>query len=1186
MAPDSHDADSTDSGLGFTGLTAFGPAVGRTAEEARLAPGTLVGDVTITRFLAEGGMGCVYEGRQGLPARTVAVKVLRPGSLSPAAARRFLHEAHVLGRLSHPGIARIYSVGMHRTADGTLPCFVMEYVEAATPITADADARRLPLRDRVRLFRDVCEAVAHGHQRGVIHRDLKPGNILVDAAGRPKVIDFGVARCTEGDAAATTMHTAVGQLVGTLHYMSPEQCDEAADDVDVRADVYSLGVVLHELLVGRLPYDVVGKPMHRVASMIREVEPRRIGLLDRRLRGDLETIVATCLEKDRARRYSSAAELEADLGRWLKGEPIAAARPGLAESLVRLARRHRVATAAAAAVTAAVLAGTAGIAIFAVQADQARRQSVQLAREAAAGREAARLERDRADAEAAQAKRLLAIANLRSIQAALGEGNRQAARRLIADTAAVVPGATPLELRCLATELDDAIDVIAAVGPVTAVGFSPDGGTLGIRARAVPSGTLAGRRPEVGLAPRTLRDPGVETVAFHELVPGRHGPAAPTDAWSSAWRVNARCELRGRDAGSWLATSADGSRALAFGGQGAIEVVEPATSRRLATLQGAAGRQLAATFSPDGRRVATCDRQARLTLWDAADGSVVAQPGGERTGVGPFAFSGDGTRLAATISNAGTIPRRPDLVAVLDARDGELVASITLPLEFRVGQMRIAVNEDGSRLASGTRDGHVELWDADAGSLLGRLAHHRAAIESLAFAPDGRLAAGVADGRIVVWTVEDRTVIRELVGHDDAVSALAFHPDGDRLASGSLDGTTRLWRTEGPARLADLAVESAATTAAFSPDGGLVAIGCEGDGHVEVWRVATADRVALLDGGTGRTTALAWSADGRRLAAGFCASGGDGEARIWPLDDPGLVIPLPGITRGVTSLTFTPDGARVVTTAGDGSVSAWEASSGRRLWASPDANPTPQDGLSATLVRGGGGVAYGPPHLLDIATGAILLPIRDTGRIIRLSASPDGHLLASGMAMGTVYLTTTSDGRPVARLFGHGDAVRALAFAPDGRSLASGSLDGTARVWPCDGSTTERAVLGGHGAAVESVVFSPDGRRLLTASADGTVRLWDPAIDRLLCTLPAPPAVGVATISPDGRVLLAGRAGGGLRLWGLSNAEITAARRSADGLVVGRAGQMPAPLGFLERGEERREVAEVLAGEAEGPQQR
>ncbi|MCX7432204.1 MAG: serine/threonine-protein kinase [Planctomycetia bacterium] len=280
-----------DSGLSFAGLTEF---MGRRASSGgdTLGPGSRLGDVTIVRLIDEGGMGRVYEGLQGMPCRAVAVKVIRPGVLPPAAAKRFQHEAQILGRLTHPGICRIYSVGMERLSGGEVPYFVMEYVEDALTITGYATQRSLSIRDRVTLFCEACQAVAHGHQKGVIHRDLKPGNILVDSEGRPKIIDFGVARSTDGDVALTTMHTDIGQLIGTLSYMAPEQFDGVADDLDVRADVYALGVVLYELLTGSLPYDIAKRPVYEVARVVKEVEPRSLSIVNRSLRGDLDTIVA------------------------------------------------------------------------------------------------------------------------------------------------------------------------------------------------------------------------------------------------------------------------------------------------------------------------------------------------------------------------------------------------------------------------------------------------------------------------------------------------------------------------------------------------------------------------------------------------------------------------------------------------------------------------------------------------------------------------------------------------------------------------------------------------------------------------------------------------------------------------------------------------------------------------------
>ncbi|MFM1995625.1 MAG: Serine/threonine-protein kinase PknB [Planctomycetota bacterium] len=373
----------------------FGFGLDRPPPPADWLVGAELGGVTLLRVLGDGGMGRVYEGLQHQPRRAVAVKVMRPGLVSAGMQRRFEHEARLLGRLSHPGIAQVHTVGM-QTVDGVaVPYFVMELVPDAAPLTDHAAARGLSAREKVALFRKVCDAVAYGHHRGVIHRDLKPGNILVGPTGAPKVIDYGVARSTDADVALTTMHTDVGHLIGTLQYMSPEQFDADPDNIDTRADVYALGVVLYELLTGRPPYDVAKKPVFEAARLVRECDPAPLSSFNRTLRGDLETIAAKCLEKERTRRYSSAAELEADLGRYLAGEPIAAAPPSLFAALSRLGRRHRTAFTAAATALAALVIMTVGIGVFAVRARRERAEAV-AARDHAATQEAtAARERDR-----------------------------------------------------------------------------------------------------------------------------------------------------------------------------------------------------------------------------------------------------------------------------------------------------------------------------------------------------------------------------------------------------------------------------------------------------------------------------------------------------------------------------------------------------------------------------------------------------------------------------------------------------------------------------------------------------------------------------------------------------------------------------------------------------------------------
>jgi tRNA A-37 threonylcarbamoyl transferase component Bud32 len=285
--------------------------------------GTDLGGVKIIKLIGEGGMGRVYEARQEKPERTVAVKVIRQGITSEKTLRRFEREAEFLARLQHPGIAQIFIVGTYSSDFGDVPFYVMEHIADAKPITNYAHEKNLSLTDRLRLFQQVCEAVSHGHDKGIIHRDLKPGNILIDGNGKSRVIDFGVARSTDSDLTLTSLRTDSGHLVGTVQYMSPEQFGSSPDDLDGRADVYSLGVVLYELLAGVAPYELGKKGIHEAARVVCERPPTPLKTHDKSLRRDVCAITERCLEKDRRDRYHSAGELAADVGRFLAGEPLA-----------------------------------------------------------------------------------------------------------------------------------------------------------------------------------------------------------------------------------------------------------------------------------------------------------------------------------------------------------------------------------------------------------------------------------------------------------------------------------------------------------------------------------------------------------------------------------------------------------------------------------------------------------------------------------------------------------------------------------------------------------------------------------------------------------------------------------------------------------------------------------------------
>jgi serine/threonine protein kinase len=300
-----------------------------------------IAQYVITRIVASGGMGTVYLAEQDHPKRTVALKVMKPGIVSPDTLRRFEYEVEILGRLRHPNIAQVYEAGTHDDGRGGMPYFVMEYVPSALTLTRYAESEHLSMRRRLEMFIDICEAVHHGHQKGVIHRDLKPGNILIDPSGAPKIIDFGVARATDSDMAGATMQTEVGQLVGTVQYMSPEQVEADPSKIDTRSDVYALGVVLHEFLTGKLPYDLRDLPIYEATRIIREEDVKRIGTAHPEMKGDIETIILHALEKEPERRYQSAAELSNDIRRMLNDEPISARPPSTVYAFSKFYRRNR-----------------------------------------------------------------------------------------------------------------------------------------------------------------------------------------------------------------------------------------------------------------------------------------------------------------------------------------------------------------------------------------------------------------------------------------------------------------------------------------------------------------------------------------------------------------------------------------------------------------------------------------------------------------------------------------------------------------------------------------------------------------------------------------------------------------------------------------------------------------------------
>ncbi len=328
------------------------PPVLAPLDDEPAAAGARIGGCRIVRPLGRGGMGTVYEALQERPHRRVALKTMNPGLLTASALRRFRWESEVLAHLRHPGIAQVYEAGVETGPGGVeTPWFSMEFIDGAQDLVAHARERRLPRRAALELFLAVVEAVHFAHQKGVLHRDLKPANVLVGRDGRPKVIDFGVARVARDGEEAFATHT--GELVGTLAHMSPEQLGGDPRDVDAKSDVYALGLLLHELLCGTRPYDLAGLPLADAARVIQERPPA----IPATLPPELRWILLRALEKEPARRYASAAELGHDVARALRDEPVLAGPPSTWYRASKFVRRHRLPVAAGAAVAVSLAAG-------------------------------------------------------------------------------------------------------------------------------------------------------------------------------------------------------------------------------------------------------------------------------------------------------------------------------------------------------------------------------------------------------------------------------------------------------------------------------------------------------------------------------------------------------------------------------------------------------------------------------------------------------------------------------------------------------------------------------------------------------------------------------------------------------------------------------------------------------------
>lgn len=1085
------------------------PEATRTDTQVR-AP-KIIGHFKIVSMLGQGAFGTAYKAQDTRLDRFVAIKIPRTGSFATANDElRFMREARNAAQLQHPNIVQVHEV----SNDRGIPYLVSDFIDGIT-LSDLIGGRRLSHRESAEMLIAIADAVQFAHEHRVIHRDLKPSNILLDANNKPHVADFGLARQTEGE---FTM-TLEGEVLGTPAYMSPEQA--AGKDIDVRADVYSLGVILYRLVCGELPFR--GSQRMMIHQVLHD-DPKSPRKLDERVPRDLDTIILKAMAKSREQRYASAADLAADLRRWLGAQPIQARPTGAMGRAVRWCRRNPT-SALAIVGSIAVLLSVAGFATawgWRERAAKVREEHLRtVAEESESNSVRTRVQWNNQNGIARMQTGEL-FGSLPWFARALSLGNeRQYEQRL--------------RIGMIEQSLPKLTQMWSVGGKITELKFSLDGKKLLI---ATDSGAI--QLCEVESGESTMIQGTSGAPVFHADIDntGTRVCTSSLTEQPSLWDARTKHHIAylPHEDKVWSAIfSPDGKLVATSGYDGRASVWNSVDGTKVATFEHPDKIVGWTVFSPDSKLLLTlsqveADLSSEIRLWDIEKGEpkvpVMKQP----HYVFQSMFSRDGKRVY-TVSDDGSIW----------TWNAETGTSIGEPLRQEETLTSFGLADDEKTLIAGAPVGVVSFWNLPESKRRDVDIRTSGYFSSLAVDKSGRFVALINSGRTKVYWQYCGKPIATVLPHGGRALLVTFHPDGRRLAVGGDDGVVRLWDLAGIApRNNSLRFDKPVTAVVLSKDGHRVLVGGR-DATARQFDAETLKPIGSVMKHEDEVLYCEYSADERRIVS----ASSDGTAQIWDAATGAPTGPRMKHGSPVLKARFVPNSDRVITTTLDGTGAIWIIGSDQPLYRFT------QDSRLVTLLVHPDGKRFavaGEGDFLQIRStedgSPIGKPIRHGGAVFSSEYSPSGEKLVTASAGGTIEVTRVLDEPVPDNRWDLGKAVRAARFGRDDDELFTGDSSGTLAFWNHRGAeysevwseigsadeinriavhpnqpvlavTTDRLLsenfqpnIGAlqlyaaddgmplspsmpHYRAIGQLLFRPDGKQIITGSEDGTVRFWD-----------------------------------------------------------------------------------------------